>query len=216
MNEETILAKLKKMKVIPVTAIDTVTSGLKLCELLSDKGLPVIEITFRTAAAADVIREVSKKFPDMLIGAGTVLNELDLRLAKASGAAFAVAPGCNPKIIKAAKELEFPFFPGISNPSDIEAALEAGVRTMKFFPAEACGGVNMLKAISAPYRHLGVKFIPTGGITEKNMKDYLALPEIVAVGGTWLAKTEDMKTGDWDKIGRLISSTVSAIKEVNQ
>lgn len=215
MNEEAILDKLKKLKVIPVTAIDTVTDGLKLCELLCSKGLPVIEITFRTAAAADVIKEVSKKFPDMLIGAGTVLNELDLKLAKASGATFAVAPGCNPKIIKAAKDLKFPFFPGISNPSDIEAALETGVKIMKFFPAEACGGVNMLKAISAPYKHLGVKFIPTGGITEKNMKDYLQLPEIIAVGGTWLAKSEDMKAGEWDKIGKLISSTVTAIKEVN-
>ncbi len=213
-NEEcqALAAGLAKAKVVPVIAVESVESGVKLCSVLREAGLNCAEITFRTAAAADTIAAVSKMFPDMLVGAGTVLNVADLERARKAGAKFAVAPGCNPKVVAAAVEASFPFFPGVANPSDIECALELGCRVLKFFPAEALGGVKLLKALIAPYKHLGVKFMPTGGLTLDNVKSYLEVKEIVAVGGTWLAKPEDLKAGNWDAIGSVARDTVARLK----
>ncbi len=193
-----------KYRVIPVLVLNDVDTGLKMCEVLCDNGLPVAEITFRTAAAPDVIREASKRFPQMLIGAGTILNVADLDRAIQAGAKFAVAPGFNPTVVKAAIARDFAFAPGICTPSEIEQAYELGCRFFKFFPAEAAGGIAMLKALIAPYKHLGIKFMPTGGVTTANAPDYLAVPEIAGVGGTWLGKD----VPDWDKVAKCVREAV--------
>ena len=177
---------LEKIRIVPVLVADSLESGLKSCEALCANGLPAAEITFRTAAAEAVIREAAKRFPDMLIGAGTVLNPADLHRAADAGARFAVAPGFNPTVVREAIKSRIDFIPGVLTPGEIEQGLELGLRTFKFFPAEAAGGVTMLKALIAPYRHLGVRFMPTGGVKPGNVEAYLAIPEVAAVGGTWL------------------------------
>lgn len=183
--------QLEKIKIVPVLVLNTLDEGLAVCEQLCKNGLPAAEITFRTAAAEPVIREVSKRFPEMYVGAGTVLNITDLHRAFDAGAKFAVAPGFNPKVVAEAVKCNLDFFPAVCTPSEVEQAMEFGCRMLKFFPAEACGGIPMLKSIIAPYRHLGVKFMPTGGVKPVNVESYLQIPEVAAVGGTWLNKCDD-------------------------
>lgn len=195
-----LLDKLSHYGVIPVIAIDSVEFALPLADALIAGGLPVAEITFRTEAAADVISTLSKERPELILGAGTVLTVENLQRAKDCGAAFAVAPGLNHEVVRKANDIGLPFFPGISNPTDIETALSIGCKTLKFFPAEACGGIKYLNAVSAPYKHTGIKFIPTGGINSKNLCNYLELPIVLACGGTWIAKKEDMASGNWDEV----------------
>lgn len=206
------LEKLQKFGVLPVIAVDTVDQGLKLCEALMRGGLEAAEITFRTDAAEATIKAVVKEFPAMTVGAGTVLTVKDLKRAMDAGATFAVAPGCNPGVLKAAVDANFDFAPGICTPSDIERALELGVHDLKFFPAEAAGGVPMLKSICAPYMHLGLQVCPTGGIKPNNMADYLSLPQVPVVGGTWLAPKDKIQAGDWDSISALAAEAVQAVK----
>ena len=183
--------QLEKIKIVPVLVLNTLDEGLAVCEQLCKNGLPAAEITFRTAAAEPVIREVSKRFPEMYVGAGTVLNITDLHRAFDAGAKFAVAPGFNPKVVAEAVKCNLDFFPAVCTPSEVEQAMEFGCRMLKFFPAEACGGILMLKSIIAPYKHLGVKFMPTGGVKPVNVESYLQIPEVAAVGGTWLNKCDD-------------------------
>lgn len=189
-------------KVVPVLVLQDVETGLRMCELLCENHLPVAEITFRTAAAAEIIAQALRRFPGLQLGAGTILNVADLDRAIAAGAKFAVAPGFNPTVVRAARERGFDFAPGICTPSEIEQAYELGCRFFKFFPAEASGGATMLKALIAPYKHLGVKFMPTGGVTPGNAGTYLALPEVAAVGGTWLGKD----IPDWNKVASAIAA----------
>ncbi len=163
-------------------------------------GLPVAEITFRTAAAAEVIGKLSAERPELITGAGTVLNVENLERAKACGAKFAVAPGFNPEVIKRAQEIGLPICPGVVTPSEIEQTMALGCMALKFFPAEAAGGVKMIKALNAPYAHSGVKLIPTGGVTSGNITDYLSIPCVMAVGGTWIATKEDLAQGHWQMI----------------
>ena len=191
MSETVSAAKLAQFKIIPVLVLNDVESGLKRCEMLCKNGLGVAEVTFRTEAAEAIIKAASKEFPEMWIGAGTVLNVKDLHRAFDAGAKFAVAPGFNPTVVKEAFACGFDFAPGICTPSEIEQGFELGCRFFKFFPAEAAGGVKMLKAISAPYKHLGIKFMPTGGVTIDNAADWLALDTVAAVGGTWLNKADE-------------------------
>jgi 2-dehydro-3-deoxyphosphogluconate aldolase / (4S)-4-hydroxy-2-oxoglutarate aldolase len=191
---------LSEVKVVPVIAIDSVEDAIPLADALLQGGIPAAEITFRTAAAADVINLLSKERPELFVGAGTVLTPENAKRAFDCGAKFAVAPGCNPAVIAAAQKIGLPFAPGVMTPSDIETATSMGVTFLKFFPAGAAGGVKMLKNISAPYKHLGVKFMPTGGVTIENVLEYLAFPEIIAAGGTWLAKQDMIANGEWDKI----------------
>jgi len=174
-----------------------------------EAGLDIAEVTFRTVAAEPVISCVTRKFPDMLVGAGTVINMSDLAKASKAGARFAVAPGCNPEIVRASLAHGVPFFPGVSSASEIELAYNAGARIMKFFPAEPLGGVEMLKALIAPYRHLGIRFIPLGGITQENMKKYLEIEEVIAIGGTWIASKDLIKAGKWDKIEKNVKEALS-------
>ena len=195
-----ILAEATQWGVVPVIALEREEDALPLADALLAGGLPVMEITFRTAAAAAAIHTICTERPEMLVGAGTVLTQSNLQDAKDCGARFAVAPGLNPEMVQAAKALDLPFVPGIATPSDIEMGLALGCTTLKFFPAGALGGVAMLKALSGPYAHTGIRFMPTGGVNLQNLGQYLSLPTVSAVGGTWLAKSADIAAGNWDVI----------------
>ena len=208
------LETLRKHGVVPVIAVDTPEDGLRLCEALLKGGLPVAEITFRTAAAAKTIQAASTHFPELVLGAGTVLTPDQVKQAVDAGAKFAVAPGCNPTIVKAAAEAKLFFAPGICTPSDVERALELGCKLLKFFPAEASGGVKMLKALIGPYGHTGIQFCPTGGVTTQNLADYLALPQVAFAGGTWIAPKEAIKTKDWAKIEQTAREAVAIVKSL--
>ncbi|MBO4632245.1 MAG: bifunctional 4-hydroxy-2-oxoglutarate aldolase/2-dehydro-3-deoxy-phosphogluconate aldolase [Lentisphaeria bacterium] len=183
-----IVGQLEKIKIVPVLVLNSLDEGMAVCSDLYTHGLRAAEITFRTSAAEAVIREAGLRYPDMLLGAGTVLNVADLHRAFAAGAKFAVAPGFNSTVVKEARRCGFEFAPGVCTPSECEQAIEQGCTFLKFFPAEASGGTAMLKSLIAPYRHLGIRFMPTGGVKPENVRSYLDIPEVAAVGGTWLNK----------------------------
>lgn len=208
-----IYERIGTLRIVPVIAIEDLDAALPLADALAEGGLPAAEITFRTKAAAMVIERIAKRRPEVLVGAGTVLTEENLRHAAGCGAAFGVAPGFNPKIVSQAIEMKFPFSPGVLTPSEIEGALSLGVRVLKFFPAEAAGGVNMLKSIAAPYLHMGVKFLPTGGVKQDNLRDYLEVKAVLAVGGTWLASREDIASKRWSVITDNCRSAVALVKD---
>jgi 2-dehydro-3-deoxyphosphogluconate aldolase / (4S)-4-hydroxy-2-oxoglutarate aldolase len=214
MSEPTILERVSRCGVVPVIAIEQVAAALPLADALLRGGLPVVEITFRTAAAAEVIRKLAQERPQLTVGAGTVLTSANLQAAKASGAAFAVAPGLNPQIVREAQQLGLPFAPGVATPSDIELGLSLGCKLLKFFPAEALGGVPMLEALSAPYRHTGVRFMPTGGVNTANLESYLKLDTVAAVGGTWLAKKDDLVAGNWEEVCSRCQTAVQVVSRV--
>ncbi|NJN97590.1 MAG: bifunctional 4-hydroxy-2-oxoglutarate aldolase/2-dehydro-3-deoxy-phosphogluconate aldolase [Anaerolineales bacterium] len=193
---------LQEFGVIPVIAIDSPEGAVPLADALIEGGLPVAEITFRTAAAAEVIARIKKERPQLILGAGTVLTLDNLKLARDCGAEFGVAPGLNPEIVQAAQQFDLPFIPGVVTPSEIESAFKLGARFLKFFPAEASGGVSMIKALAAPYAHLGIKFMPTGGVSLANLKDYLALDTVAMVGGTWIASKDTIRAENWIEIRR--------------
>ncbi len=199
-HEQDVFEKIAEFGVVPVIAIDSAEQALPLADALIAGGLPLAEITFRTEAAAETIRQIAKNRPQMLVGAGTVLTPATVAAAREAGAAFAVAPGLNARVVGSARALGLPFVPGTANPSDVEIGLELGCKLLKFFPAEALGGAKLLSAIYAPYKHTGVKFMPTGGVTADNLESYLSLPAVAAVGGTWLAKPADIAAGNWDAI----------------
>ena len=211
-NCQTAVETLSAIRIVPVLVLNDVDSGLKMCEVLAECGLPAAEITFRTTAAEAVIKAASTRFPELYLGAGTVLNSRDLHRAFDAGAKFAVAPGFNPTIVKEAVANSFAFAPGVCTPSEVEQAMEFGCRFLKFFPAEASGGINFLKSLIAPYKHLGVRFMPTGGVTTANVAEYLAVKEIVAVGGTWLGKSSDIESGNWEGIRTAVKAAVELSK----
>ncbi|MBO5307004.1 MAG: bifunctional 4-hydroxy-2-oxoglutarate aldolase/2-dehydro-3-deoxy-phosphogluconate aldolase [Lentisphaeria bacterium] len=211
-NTANVVEKLNEIKIVPVLVLNDLDSGLKMCEILVECGLPAAEITFRTQAAESIIKAASDRFPELYLGAGTILNTADLDRAFNAGAKFAVAPGFNPTVVKAAVEKGYAFAPGICTPSELEQAHELGCKFLKFFPAEAAGGVPMLKSLIAPYKHLGVRFMPTGGVSTANVTDYISIKEVVAVGGTWLGKADDIAAGNWDKIREVVKAAV-ALKE---
>ncbi|KJG09431.1 2-dehydro-3-deoxyphosphogluconate aldolase [Photobacterium kishitanii] len=193
--------QLAAIKVIPVIAIDRAEDIIPLGKALFDNGLPAAEITFRSDAAVDAIRLLREAQPEMLIGAGTILNIEQAIAAKEAGATFVVSPGFNPKTVKACQEIGIDIIPGVNNPSAVEAAIEMGITTLKFFPAEASGGINMVKSLLGPYGQ--IQFMPTGGITSKNIKQYLAIDRVLACGGTWMVDKSMINEGRWDEIGRL-------------
>lgn len=208
-NVQNVVSALRQIRIVPVLVLDDVATGVKMCEILVECGLPAAEITFRTAAAEEVIKEAARLFPELYLGAGTILNIRDLERAFLAGAKFAVAPGFNPTVVKSAIANEWAFAPGVCTPSEVEQAMELGCRFLKFFPAEAAGGVKMIKSLIAPYKHMGVQFMPTGGITTANVAEYLAVKEIVAVGGTWLGKSSDLAAGNFDAIRETVKSAVT-------
>lgn len=203
-----VVKKLTSIRIVPVLVLENEESGLKMCEILSECGLHAAEITFRTAAAEKIIRAAAARFPELYLGAGTILNRTDMHRAFDAGARFAVAPGFNPTVVREAVANDFAFAPGVCTPSEIEQAMELGCTFLKFFPAEAAGGVPMLKSLIAPYRHLGVRFMPTGGVSAANVASYLALKEVAAVGGTWLGKSDKIAAGAWDEIRDTVKAAV--------
>lgn len=205
----TINEQLQALKVIPVIAIDKAEDIIPLGKVLAENGLPAAEITFRSDAAVEAIRLLREAQPDMLIGAGTVLNKEQAIAAKEAGATFVVSPGFNPNTVKACQEIGIDIVPGVNNPSAIEAALEMGLTTLKFFPAEASGGVNMVKALLAPYGD--VHIMPTGGINQKNIKDYLAVPRVLACGGTWMVDKKLVEAGEWEQLAQLTREAVELV-----
>lgn len=205
-----IFENLAKMKIIPVIVINDAEKAVPLARALCEGGLPCAEVTFRTAAAADAIRAITKEFPEMLVGAGTILTPAQADEAVAAGAKFLVSPGLNPTTVKYCQEKGYQMLPGICTPSDIEKGLELGLETLKFFPAEQAGGVNMLKALCAPYNK--VKFMPTGGLTPGNVKDYLAIKNVFCCGGSWMVKDDLINSGDFAKITDLTREAVNLAK----
>ncbi|OOF61474.1 bifunctional 4-hydroxy-2-oxoglutarate aldolase/2-dehydro-3-deoxy-phosphogluconate aldolase [Rodentibacter sp. Ppn85] len=203
---EQIVEKLRQLKVVPVIAVDDAQDIIPLVKTLSENGLPVAEITFRSAAGEEAIRLTRQHFPDVLIAAGTVLTPAQVVAAKNAGADCIVTPGFNPNIVKLCQELGLPITPGVNNPMAIEAALELGVNAVKFFPAEASGGVKMIKALLGPYGQLQI--MPTGGIGLHNIKDYLDIPNVVACGGSWFVEKQLIKSKNWDEIERLVKEVV--------
>ncbi|MCA3892532.1 bifunctional 4-hydroxy-2-oxoglutarate aldolase/2-dehydro-3-deoxy-phosphogluconate aldolase [Vibrio vulnificus] len=203
--------QLKTLKVIPVIAIDKAEDIIPLGKVLVENGLPAAEITFRSAAAAEAIRLLRETQPDMLIGAGTVLNREQAIAAKEAGATFIVSPGFNPNTVKACQEIGIDIVPGVNNPSTVEAALEMGLTTLKFFPAEASGGINMVKSLLAPYTD--IELMPTGGINPANIKDYLAIPRVLACGGTWMVDKKLIESGNWEELARLTREAVALVNE---
>ena len=205
-----IIARFETLRVIPVVAIERAGDAMPLADALVEGGLPCAEITFRTSAAAEAIRLLAKR-SDLLVGAGTVLSVDQVLTAVDAGAKFVVSPGFNPKVAGYCAENRIAFTPGICTPSDIEAALEFGLDVLKFFPAEAFGGLNTLKALSGPYT--AVKFIPTGGITPLNLSAYLHFPKVWACGGTWIAKAGDISAGRFDDILQNVRQAVAIVKQ---
>jgi 2-dehydro-3-deoxyphosphogluconate aldolase/(4S)-4-hydroxy-2-oxoglutarate aldolase len=201
-----ILAK----RIIPVVVLDSVESAEPLAEALLEGGLDIMEITFRTAAAEESIRRIAARFPEILLGAGTLLEADQVRRARDAGAIFGLAPGINPRTIATAKEIGLQFSPGVMTPSEVELALSLGCKLLKFFPAEVAGGVAMLKALAGPYGHTGVKFIPTGGVSSENLADYLKLPVVAAIGGSWMVDKQLINDGKWTEITRITREALAS------
>jgi len=210
---EAIHARIAELGVVPVIALDDAAQALPLADALTEGGLPVAEITFRTQAGQAAIRAIAKHRSDCLVGAGTILTIDQLHAARDAGAAFGVSPGLNPKVVAEAIRMGFAFSPGVMTPSDVEAGLDAGLTVLKFFPAEAIGGIKILKALAGPYRHTGVKFIPTGGINTRNFTEYLASDVVLAVGGSWVARRDDIAAGDWEKVRSNCRAIRAALKK---
>ena len=204
-----ILEQFQKLGIIPVVVIDDAKDAVPLAKALCEGGLPVAEVTFRTDAAEEAIRLMSEAYPEMLVGAGTVLTTEQVDRAVAAGAKFIVSPGLNPKVVKYCQEKNVPITPGTARPTDIEMALELGLEVVKFFPAEQNGGLPMIKAMAAPYTK--VKFMPTGGINAKNLKSYLDFDKIIACGGSWMVPKDLVAAGDFEAIRNLTREAVNTM-----
>lgn len=192
------LEKLSSMRLVPVVVINDVKDAVPLSQALYEGGLPSAEITLRTPAAIDAIKAISCAVPDMLLGAGTVLTIAQVDAAVNAGAKYIVSPGLNPTVVKYCQSQNILIIPGVCTPSEVECGLSLGLNALKFFPAEAAGGVTMLKALSGPYSD--VKFMPTGGISQENLRHYIVLKNVFACGGSWMVKDEFVKSGDFSKI----------------
>lgn len=192
--------KMSAAGVVAVLIIDDANDAVPLARALLAGGIEVMELTLRTPAALDALRAIRREVPEMTAGIGTILTIDQLQAARQAGAAFGVSPGCNPRLLAAAREAGFSFGPGVATPSDIESALEHGCRLLKFFPAEQLGGLPYLRAMAAPYAHLGLRYIPLGGLTAANAAAYLQDPLIAAIGGSWIAPREAIKACDWPAI----------------
>lgn len=202
------MSDLEKFPVIPVIVVDDANDAEPLAEALLEGGLNIIEVTFRTAAAAEAIERIANRFPEMMTGAGTVVTKEQAQRAVDAGSKFGLAPGTDPETIAFFKEKGIPFIPGIMTPSDIQTAIKAGCSHLKFFPAGAAGGPKLLKAMSAPYANLGVKFCPTGGVSLDNMGEYLSMKEVFAIGGSWLATKSQIAEKRWSEITQQVKEAL--------
>jgi 2-dehydro-3-deoxyphosphogluconate aldolase/(4S)-4-hydroxy-2-oxoglutarate aldolase len=209
MNAESIF----KQRLISVAVIDRLEDAVPLAEALLAGGLNVIEVTFRTAAAVESIARIRQNVPQMVVGAGTLLTFDQVQQAVDAGAQFGISPGLSEAVSKAAHESKMPLFPGCITPTEVMRAMELGWRHLKYFPAETFGGANALKALSGPFDHAGVKFIPTGGITAAKLPDYLAVPQVAAIGASWMAERQLIKEKAWDKITALTAAAMEIIAQ---
>ncbi|MCQ2587467.1 MAG: bifunctional 4-hydroxy-2-oxoglutarate aldolase/2-dehydro-3-deoxy-phosphogluconate aldolase [Treponema sp.] len=208
----TVLEKIGKTGIIPVVVLNDAKDAEPLAESLVKGGLPCAEVTFRTAAAEECIKLMSKKFPEMFVGAGTVLTTEQVDRAIGAGAKFIVSPGFNPKVVEYCIKNNYPICPGIMTPTELEMALDFGLDVVKFFPAENAGGLKMIKAMAAPYTMM--KFMPTGGINSTNVRDYLACDKILACGGSWMVKGDLVKAGNFAEIEKLTREAAAIVKEI--
>ncbi len=211
---EALLQKISQIGIVPVVKIDNAEDALPLAEALKKGGLCCAEITFRTDAAEEAIRKISGAYPDFLVGAGTVLTTAQADAAMAAGASFLVSPGLNPIVVKHCREKGYPIMPGVSTPTEIEAAMELGLVNLKFFPAEAAGGVKYIKAISAPYSM--VRFMPTGGISAQNLEAYFSCKNVFACGGSWMVPGDKIAQGAFGEIEALTKEAVQLLKEIRK
>lgn len=207
-----VLKQMSGYGIIPVVVLNDVKDALPLGKALVEGGIPCAEVTFRTDAAEESIRIMSENFPEMLVGAGTVLTTEQVDRAVNAGAKFIVSPGLNPKVVKYCLEKNIPVTPGVITPSEIEQAMELGLEVVKFFPAEPFGGLKTIKALAAPYTKM--KFMPTGGINISNVRDYLAFDKIIACGGSWMVSGNLVKEGKFDEITKLVAEAAEIVKEV--
>ena len=208
---ERIETQIYELGIVPVVVLHDVKDAVPLADALVEGGLPCAEVTFRTEAAEGSIRLMSEKYPDMLVGAGTVLTIDQVDRAVAAGAGFIVSPGFDPEIVDYCLEKEITVFPGCITPSEVAQAVKRGLKIVKFFPAEQAGGLPMIKAMAAPYTTM--KFMPTGGISAKNLKTYLECDKVAACGGSWMVKGDLIKAGEFDKIRELTKEAVTLAKE---
>ena len=211
---EDIVATLSKAGIVPVIVIEDEAQAVPLARALVAGGLPVLEVTFRTKAAAGAIARIRAEVPAAIVGAGTLLTPEMVREAVAAGATFGVAPGFDPAVVQAARECGLAMIPGIATASELSQALTAGVPMVKFFPAEAAGGVKMIKNLLGAFRFTGVRFMPTGGINPANVADYLSIPEVAACGGTWLVPKGALAAGDYAAIERLAADASQLVRRL--
>ena len=206
------MLQLKKIGIVPVVVLNDANDALPLGECLMEGGLPCAEVTFRTAAAEESIRKMAKAFPEMIIGAGTVLTTEQADRAIDAGSKFIVSPGFNPKVTEYVLKKGMPMTPGVCTPTEIEAAMSLGLDVLKFFPAEPSGGLKMIKAVCAAYVNL--QFMPTGGINAENVRDYLKYDRIVACGGSWMVSGSLIKEGNFSEIRKLVAEAAAIVKEL--
>lgn len=210
MNE--VLKQMSEFGIIPVVVLNDTKDAEPLGRALVEGGIPCAEVTFRTEAAEESIRIMAEKFPEMLVGAGTVLTTEQVDRAVAAGAKFIVSPGLNPKVVKYCVEKNIPVTPGIITPSEMEQAIELGLEVVKFFPAESFGGLKTIKSMAAPYNKM--MFMPTGGINPENVKEYLKFDKILACGGSWMVSGALVKEGKFDEITKLVAEAKAIVKEI--
>lgn len=211
---ETLTQKLHQSGVIAVLMIDRVEDAVPLAKALQAGGVAGIELTLRTNSALESLRRIRAEVPELILGAGTILTPQQANEALEAGASFGVAPGMNPRVVAEARRIGLPFAPGVCTPTDIELALEAGCRVLKFFPSEPCGGLSYLRTIAAPFMHLGVRFIPLGGVGPGNAAQYLQEPSVLALGGSWLAPKELIHQGNWEAITQLARTATDIVRQV--
>jgi 2-dehydro-3-deoxyphosphogluconate aldolase/(4S)-4-hydroxy-2-oxoglutarate aldolase len=214
MIPDTLEKKIEEAGIIAVLVIDDAARAVQLARTLLNSGINAMELTLRTPSAMEALKRIAADAPEMLAGAGTVLTPSQITDVKAAGVQFAVAPGLNPTVMNAAANAGIPFAPGICIPSEIECAVEAGCRVLKFFHAEGMGGLKYLNGINSPYKFLGLRYIPLGGLSIDNMRTYLESPDIIALGGSWIAPAKLINAGDWDSIARNADAAVKIMREV--
>ena len=211
---DSLTCQLHQTGVIAVLMVDRVDDAVPLARALLAGGVNCIELTLRTEAALECLRRIRGEVPEMTVGVGTILTAQQANDARDNGASFGVAPGMNPRVVAEAQRIGLPFAPGVCTPTDIELAVEAGCKVLKFFPSEPSGGLAYLRTIAAPFRHLGVQFVPLGGVGPANAAQYLQEPSVLALGGSWLAPKDLIARGDWTAITKLAQEASDIVKQV--
>ena len=214
MNDSSVFDKVAAKRVVAVLVIDDEEQAVPLAEALLAGGVDIMELTLRTKAAMGALKRIRASVPEMIAGIGTILTPDQAKAVHDADAAFGVSPGLNERVIESARKLGLPFAPGIVTPSDIERALEFDLQVLKFFPAGPSGGLSYLNAIAAPYQHLGVRYLPLGGVNQENMGDYLANPHVAAIGGSWIAKRDTIQAGDWATITANAKAAMTCASEL--